>query len=110
MQRLGPDQSPPGLFAVELRPFVDDADDADGEREKFPIANERLVRGVGIGGACDGEHQCNNVGKLLPQKTCHRRMRRGWLHSTVPFGSNLAHGGPICSVPLLDTRPRSSPR
>ena len=41
MQRLRPDQAKARLPAFGLRPFGDDADDADGERQELPIADER---------------------------------------------------------------------
>src|SRR3984957_167046 len=102
VQRLSPDQPPPRLFAIDLRPLVDDADDTDGKRQKLPVSNERLVRSVGIGDACDGEHQRNNVGKLLPEKKNHPRMRRVKFRAVVAFGVILAHGSPTYDCPLLD--------
>ncbi len=54
-----------GLFALDLRPLVDDADHADGERQKLPITNERLMRRVGVGDTCDREHQRNDIGEAV---------------------------------------------
>ena len=94
VQRLGPDQPPPGLFAIDLWPLVDDADDTDGKRQKLPVANERLVRSVGVGDARDGEPQRYNVGQLLPQKMNYDRASLGGFRAIAPLGFNSAHDSP----------------
>ena len=109
VQRLGPDQPPPGLPAVDLRPLLDDADDADGERQKLPITDQRLARSVGVCDPRDRQHQRDNVGQLLPQQTAHRRTRPGGLRAVVSFEFILAHGSPICDC-LLNVWSCSSPR
>ena len=103
VQRLGPDQPPPGLLAVDLRPLVDDADDADGKRQKLPIANERLVRSVGVGDARDRRapaRQCREVAATENVSSPNASPER--LRSIVSFGFNLAHGAPNCDCPLLN--------
>jgi hypothetical protein len=101
VQRLGPNQSPLGLFAIDFRPSVDDADDTDGKCQKLPVANKRLVRSVGVCDARNGEHQRNYVGKLLPKKMNQARTCLGRFCTIGRLAFNLAHGSPTYDSPLL---------
>jgi hypothetical protein len=68
------------------------------------------TRRRGVGDARDGEHQRNNVGKLLPQKRNQARTRWRRLRTVVPLGVNLAHGSPTYDGPLLNVCSGLSPR
>ena len=67
MKRLGSDQSKAAAPIRNRLPLRRDAHEPDHNREELPIADERLVRNVGIGDAENCEEERDQVRRLPPQ-------------------------------------------